>query len=72
MAQDNARFRIENIYSNFWRLCQMHADGKSTLASVSKWNSVKVNWSCKSYQGYIIFISISDEIYKKVQQLFHW
>ena len=22
----------------------MHADGKSTLASVSKWNSVKVNW----------------------------
>ena len=22
----------------------MHADGKSTLASVSKWNSGKVNW----------------------------
>ena len=22
----------------------MHADGKSTLASASKWNSVKVNW----------------------------
>ena len=28
----------------------MHADGKSTLASVSKWNSGKVNWciDCKS------------------------
>ena len=22
----------------------MHADGKSTLASVSKWNSGKINW----------------------------
>ena len=44
IAQDNARFRIENIYSNFWHLCWMHADGKSTLASVSKWNSGKVNY----------------------------
>ena len=25
----------------------MHADGKSTLTSVSKWNSGKVNWEVK-------------------------
>ena len=43
IAQDNARLGIENIYSNFSCLCKMHADGKSTLASVSKWNSGKVN-----------------------------
>ena len=31
----------------------MHADGKSTLASVSKWNSGKVNWDIVSWiQGF--------------------
>ena len=44
IAQDNARFRTENICWNFSRHCSMHADGKSALVSVSKWNSVKVNW----------------------------
>ena len=33
-AQDNARFRIENICSDFRRLCHMRDDGKSTLALV--------------------------------------
>ena len=43
IAQDKVRFNIENIYSKFWLLCQMHADRTSTFASVSKWNSGKVN-----------------------------
>ena len=45
----------------------MHADGKSTLASVSKWNSVKVNYvgSCSSDIG-----SNIDKTRKKVGMLF--
>ena len=31
----------------------MHADGKSTLASVSKWNSGKVNWKLVQSSGFI-------------------
>ena len=47
VAQGSARFRTENIYSNFRRPCWMRADGRSALASVSKWNSGKVNYVSK-------------------------
>ena len=47
----------------------MHADGKSTLASVSKWNSGKVNWA------QLVIISFSSAVrgakrYSKNQNIF--
>ena len=36
IAQDNARFRIENIHSNFQCLRQMHADGSGKVNCVGR------------------------------------
>ena len=58
ITRDNTRFRIENIYSSFWRFCQMHADGKSTLASVSKWNSRKVNSIVSHFYTFAVVANI--------------
>ena len=43
----------------------MHADGKSTLASVSKWNSVKVNYaSAANIEEVMKFYNLGDKTFE--------
>ena len=74
MAQDNAQFRIKKHLIN---ILTPHADGKSTLASVSKWNSGKVNSNPKIkfqmlqkywHNTYFLSKNINGELFRNMGQ----